>query len=184
MSLQARVEYLRREQKELLGLADHMEAALTLASQEDVAKHEDSLAQLRALEPRFQGIGEHCHSEERIVESTFHEHASKRERANNDDQHQQILRKLGDFRDDLRFATVDRLRELCVSGKELIGTVRAHVASESRVLDRIVGCNRLRDKRRRISRKTSPVARPRVRSITKIAQRPVISYLMEDHPEI
>src|SRR5579871_1699407 len=97
MSLQSRVEYLRREQKELLGLADHMEAALTLASQENVGKHEDGLAQLRALEPRFQGIGEHCHFEERIAGSIFHEHANKRERANNDDQHQQILRKLGDF---------------------------------------------------------------------------------------
>lgn len=161
MALHARVEYLRREQKELLGLAGSIEAALTLASQEDVAKHEDSLAQLRALEPGFQGIAEHCHSEERIVESTFHAHASKKERVNNDEQHREILRKLGAFRDDLRFATVDRLHDVCVSGNELTRTLRAHVASESAVLNEIVGNAHPARTRMRAVRNTSRVARPR-----------------------
>ena len=186
MALHARVEYLRREQKELLGLAGRIEAALTLASQKEVAKHEDSLAQLRALEPGFQGIAEHCHSEERIVESTFHAHASKKERVNNDEQHREILRKLGAFRDDLRFATVDRLHDVCVSGNELTRTMRAHVASESAVLNEIVGnAHHPACKRVRAVRKTSRVARPRARSIRKPAQvRPGISYLLEDHPEL
>ena len=70
-----------------------IEAALALACQEDVAKHADSLAQLRALEPGFPGIAEHCHSEERIVESTFHAHASKKECVKNDEQHREILRQ-------------------------------------------------------------------------------------------
>jgi hypothetical protein len=185
MALHARVEYLRREQKELLGLAGRIEAALTLASQKEVAKHEDSLAQLRALEPGFQGIAEHCHSEERIVESTFHAHASKKERVNNDEQHREILRKLGAFRDDLRFATVDRLHDVCVSGNELTRTLRAHVASESAVLNEIVGNAHPARTRMRAVRNTSRVARPRARSIRKPAQvRPGISYLLEDHPEL
>lgn len=185
MALHARVEYLRREQKELLGLMDRIEAALALASQQNVAKHEDSLAQLRALEPGFQGVAEHCHSEERIMESTFHAHASKKECVKNDEQHREILRKLAAFRDDLRFATVDRLYDVCVSGNELTRSLRSHVASESAVLDEIGGDAHLRRKRVQSVRKASRVARPRTRSIRKCAQvRPGISYLLEDHPEL
>ena len=177
------MEYLRREQKELLGLAGNIEAALILASQEDVAKHEDSLAQLRALEPGFQGIAEHCHSEERIVESTFHAHASKKERVKNDEQHRAILRKLGAFREELRFATVDRLHDVCVSGNELTRTLRAHIARELAVLTEIA--EKAQPTRKRTVRKTSRVTRSRVRSIHKRAQaRPGISYLLEDHPEL
>lgn len=185
MALYARMEYLRREQKELLGWVDRIEAALALASEEDVAKHEVSLARLRALQPRFQGIAEHCHSEERIVESTFHAHASKRERIKNEEQHREILRKLAAFRDDLRFATVDRLHDVCVSGNELTRTLRSHMASESAVLDEIAGDSHPVRKRIRPVRKASRVARPRTRSIRKRAQvRPGISYLLEDHPEL
>ena len=185
MALHARMEYLRREQKELLGLVGRIEAALTLASQENVAKHEVSLARLRALEAGFQGIAEHCHSEERIVESTLHAHASKKERVKNNEQHREILRQLGAFRDDLRFATVDRLHDVCVSGNELTRALRAHVASESAVLDEIAGDAHPERTRIRSVRKASRVARTRTRSIRKRAQvRPGISYLLEDHPEL
>jgi hypothetical protein len=185
MTLHTRVEYLHREQKELLGLVGRIEAALALASQEDVGKHEDSLAQLRAFEPGLQGIAEHCHSEERIVESTFHAHASKKERVKNDEQHREILRKLAAFRDDLRFATVDRLHDVCVSGNELTRTLRSHMASESAILDEICKDAHPRRKRVQPARKASRVARPRTRSIRKRAQvRPGISYLLEDHPEL
>jgi hypothetical protein len=50
MALRARVEYLRKERKELLELGEHIEEALTMASREDVPSHEDSLGRLRALE--------------------------------------------------------------------------------------------------------------------------------------
>ena len=185
MALRARVEYLRREHKELLKLAERIEAALTVASQEDVTRHQDGLVRLRVLEPDLQGIAEHCHSEERIVESTIHAHASKKERVNNDEQHRQILRKLGPFRDDLRFATVDRLHDVCVSGNELTRTLRAHVASESAILNEIAGKAQPARKRIRAAKQTSRVTLPRARSTRGRAQTgPGISYLMEDHPEL
>jgi hypothetical protein len=184
MGLHDRLAYLRREQKELLGLADRMEAALAAASREDVSRREESLARLRALEPGFRGIAEHCHSEERIVESTFHALACKIELASNDEQHREILRKLEAFRDDLRFATVDRLHAVCVSGSELTRMLRAHLKNESAVIDKIAGTADSVRKRRRASKNTSRVLQPRAQSIRKQTQaRPIISYLLEDHPE-
>jgi len=187
MALRARVEYLRREHDELLKLVERIEAALALASQEGIAKHEDSLARLRALEAGFQGIAEHCHSEERIVESTFHAHASKKERVKNDEQHREILRKLGAFRDELQFATVDRLHDVCVCGDDLTRTLRTHVTNESEVLDRIAGKAQPARKREpiRAAKQSSRVRFPRARSTRGRAHAgPGISYLMEDHPEL
>lgn len=184
MALRVRVEYLRREYKELLKVVARIEAALALASEEGVAKHEDSLARLRALEAGFHGMAEHCHAEERIVESTFHAHASKKERVENDEQHREILRKLAVFRDELRFATVDRLHEVCVSGNDLTRALQTHLADESEVLDRIAGKAQPARKRKPVrAKQTSPVTRPR--STCGQAQAgPGISYLMEDHPEL
>lgn len=181
------MEYLGREQKELLGLAGNIEAALPLASQENVAKHEDSLAQLRALEAGLQGIAEHCHSEERVVASAFHAHASKKERVKNDEQHREILRKLRAFPEELQFATVDRLYDVCVSGDDLTRTLRTHVTNESEVLDRIAGRVQPARKRKpiRAAKQTSRVTLPRARSTRGRAHAgPGISYLMEDHPEL
>jgi len=187
MALRARVEYLRREHKGLLKLVERMEAALALASQEDIAKREDSLARLRALEAGFHGIAEHCHAEERIVESTYHAHASKKERVKNDEQHRQILQKLGAFRDELQFATVDRLHDVCVSGNDLAGMLRTHVTDESKVLDRIARKAQPSRKRKpiRAAKQTSRVTLPGARSARERAHAgPGISYLMEDHPEL
>jgi hypothetical protein len=96
MVLGHRVEYLREEHKGL-ELADRIEAALTLASRKESADHEKSVAELRALEHGFSGIVEHCHAEERIVESTFHHYLGERERSRIDEQHREILRAVGEF---------------------------------------------------------------------------------------
>jgi hypothetical protein len=137
MALRHRIEYLRKEHKGLLELARHIEAALELAGREAVRDHELGLAQLRENEHSLSGVVEHCHADERIVESTLHEYAGEKERARNQEEHQDLLRKLATFRDELRFATVDRLRGASIAGHEFVRTLQTHVAGESELLDQI-----------------------------------------------
>ena len=187
MALRARVEYLRKERKELLELVDRIEEALTLAYGEDVPGHEDGLARLRALERKFEGIAEHCHSEERIVESTLHELATQKERIQNDEQHREILRKLAAFRTDLQFATVDRLREVCVTGNDMVSALRTHVGCEADILERILGKARS-TRRRKLGSAGRPVVQLAPRKPRVVCKRTQehshLSYLMEDHPEL
>jgi len=138
MKLIPRVEYLRKEHQGLLELARRIEAGLELASGDAVRDHELGLSQLRENEHRLNGVVEHCHAEERIVESTLHEYAAENERAIIEEEHQDLLRKLSTFRDELRFATVDRLQSTSIAGYEFVRTLQTHVARESELLDQIV----------------------------------------------
>jgi hypothetical protein len=138
MALKHRIEYLRKEHKGLLELAARIEAALTLAGRQAVLDHEKSLAQLRESEDSLGGVVEHCHADERIVESTLHKYAGEKERAKSEEEHRDLLRNLATFRDELRFATVDRLRGTIIAGHEFARTLQAHVAGESKLLDQIV----------------------------------------------
>ncbi len=144
MALIHRVEYLRKEHKGLLELARRIEAALALAGRQAVLDHEQSLAQLRECEHSLGGVVEHCHADDRIVESTLHEYAGENERAKNEEEHRDLLRKVATFRDELRFATVDRLREASIAGHEFVRTLQTHVAGESELLDQIVPVRPLR----------------------------------------
>jgi hypothetical protein len=138
MALRHRVEYLRTEHKELLQLADRVEAALARATHKDFPDHQKCLAELRALEHGFNGIVEHCHSENRIVESTFHQYLNQNERVRVDEEHGKIVRTLAEFREELRFATVDRMTAMIIPGMQLVSELRAHIANEAELLDQIV----------------------------------------------
>lgn len=138
MALIHRIEYLRKEHQGLLELARRIESALELAGREPVRDHELGLAQLRENEHSLRGVVEHCHADERIVESTLHEYACENERARSQEEHWDLLRKLSTFRDELRFATVDRLQSTSIAGHEFVRTLQTHVARESELLDQIV----------------------------------------------
>jgi hypothetical protein len=189
MALRHRVGYLRKEHKGLLELADKIEAALTLASSKEFPDHEKSVVELRALEHRFSGIVEHCHAEERIVESTFHHYLGERERSRIDEQHREILRALGEFREDLRFATVDRMKETGVTGSEVVRKLREHIAGESELLDRIIrqsvpgGKHKAGKKPCRV-RHRARKHRTHAAIIRSQEERLNMPYTMEPHPEL
>ena len=188
MALRHRVAYVRKEHKGLLDLARHIEVALALAGKESVRGHEQSLAKLRKLEDHLRGVVEHCHADERIVESTLHEYAGESERAKNEEEHRDVLRKLATFRDELRFATVDHLQGTRIAGQEFLGTLQTHVAGESELLKRIVA-KELPTRKRKRSKKAHRPTRVPCRTVRQqprgqTVDRPHLSYLMEEHPEL
>lgn len=189
MALRHRITYLRKEHQELVKLADRIEKALTLASGKDFPGHEQGLAQLRALEHGFAGIVEHCHSEDRIVESTFHHYLNKGERLRLDEDHGKIVRALAEFREELRFATVDRTMAVIIPGMDLVQQLRAHIVHEGGLLDRIarsVVVTRKFAKRKETSRRRTAAAKgqPPKQKARGREEPHVVPYTMEPHPEL
>jgi Hemerythrin HHE cation binding domain len=189
MARRHRVEYLRKEHQGLLDLADRIEEAIALACHKEFTDHEKSLAELRSLEHGFSGIVEHCHAEDRIVESTLYHYVGEAERSRMDEEHSEIVRTLGEFREELRFATVDRTKEMIVSGRELLGKLRAHVANEAALLDRIAGQSARDGKRKpakkpRHARRAARTNRTRTTRTQSGEERPNIPYTLEPHPEL
>ena len=189
MALRHRITYLRKEHQELVNLADRIEKALTLASGKDFSRLEHGLAQLRALEHGFAGIVEHCHSEDRIVESTFHHYLNKSERLRLDEEHGKIVRALAEFREELRFATVDRTMAMIIPGMDLVQQLRGHVVFEEGLLDRIarsVVVPRRPAKRKKTSRQRAapPQGQPPKQKARGREEPHVVPYTMEPHPEL
>jgi hypothetical protein len=137
MALNHRVEYLRKEHEQLLNLASKVEKALESASKNDIAAHLKSLDELRSLEHGLSGIVEHCHAEDRIVESTYHRSLQQNERDRIDAEHERIIRAVTNFREELKFATTDRTMAMIIPGMDVVNLLRAHIAYEREMLGRI-----------------------------------------------
>lgn len=137
MAIIGRFEYLQSEENEILSATKRMEEALQLAAAEEFSKRIKGLLELRALEHAFDGIGEHCHSEERIVESTFRHYSGGEEYSRVVTEHAELLRLLYNFREELEFATADSTASLIPSGKELVRRTREHIDFEKKMLERI-----------------------------------------------
>jgi hypothetical protein len=137
MAVHDRIRYLRKEHEELLHVADKIEEMLGCAAKTDVAERLKGVMGLRSLEHGLAGIVEHCHAEDRIVESTYHHSLQLNERGRIDAEHEQILRTTTDFREELKFATVDRTMAMIPPGIDLVNRLRAHIAYEREMLNRI-----------------------------------------------
>ena len=133
---ETRFEYLTSEQTEILRAIKRMETAFELAGDKDFSKRIKGLLELRTLEHAYDGIAEHCHSEERIVESTFRHYASKTEYSQIVAGHSELLRLLYNFREELEFATADSTTSLIPLCKELVGRIREHIGFEKELLER------------------------------------------------
>jgi len=133
-----RMEYLREEHEGLLDLANRIEKLLESASKSDYAKRLSSLAELRSLAHTLAGVVEHCHAGDRIVESTYYQSLRQYERARVDAEHQQLLHIVASFKEELKFATVDRTMAMILPGMELVNHLRSHISFERDVLGRIV----------------------------------------------
>lgn len=187
MALRDRIAYLRTEHAKLLELAENVAGVLALASSTNFPEQQKSLAELRAFHHAFDGIAEHCHAENRIVESIYQRYLKERERAQIKTEHQAILRALGEFREELRFATADRTASLVAPGTELVNVLRRHVAHEEEWLGRIAksgtagkratahGQARTALKKRRQTRRRNADAQD---------EHPCVPYTMEPHPEL
>jgi hypothetical protein len=137
MPLNSRFEYLETEQEKILNATERIEKALELAGNEEFSKRVKGLLELRALSHVFDGIGEHCHSEERIVQSTFRRFLDGPEYSRVVAEHTELLRLLNNFREELEFATADSAGTIIPSGKELIRRIREHIIYERTLLERI-----------------------------------------------
>lgn len=188
MALSHRIEYLRKEHKELLNLARRIEEALEAASKNDVAEHLKSLNELRSLEHGLTGIVEHCHAEDRIVESTYHQSLQQDERDRINAEHEQIIRAVTNFREELKFATTDRTMAMILPGMDVVNLLRAHIAYEQEMLGRIAGLRKpmksaagmKKAARRAHGKKRRHAAKQKTE--TKAAD--VLPYTLEPHPEL
>ena len=188
MALRDRIGYLRKEHKELLQLTDEIESALAVGSKAEFPEHQECLNKLRGLEHGFQGIEEHCHAEERVVESTYHHYANSAERLRLNAEHADIERALADFREELRFATADRTATLRGPGVALVTRLRAHIAHEERLL-RSIRKSAARRQRARKNRHSKPTTAERNGVTARPSRRALkanrfIPYTMEPHPEL
>ena len=188
MQLRHRMEYLRREHEELLNLANRIEKLLESASSSDFEEHLKSLPALRSLEHGLAGIVEHCRREERIIESTYHHSLQLEELARMDAEHEQIVRLVRNFREELKYATADRTMAMILPGMELVKWLRAHIAYEREMLGRIAG---LRKSRVRSSEKKKTGKESRSKARRPIAKRKartkaihLLPYTLEPHPEL
>jgi hypothetical protein len=188
MGLRYRMQYLRKEHEELLYLADRIEKMLESASKNDFAEHLKSLAGLRSLEHGLAGIVEHCHAENRIVESTYHQYLQQDERARIDAEHEQIIGAVTSFREELKFATADRTMAMILPGMDVINLVRAHIAYERELLGRIT---ELGNPPKRAARRRKPIKRAHAAKRRYVARRKpetkamnVLPYTLEPHPEL
>jgi hypothetical protein len=130
MAVYDRIQYLRKELQELLHLAEKIEKMLELVSKNDFADHLKGFTGLRSLEHDLAGIAEHSHAENHIVESSYHQYLQPDDRSRIDVEHEQILRAVSDFREELKFATADRTMAMIVPGMGVVNRLRAHMAYE------------------------------------------------------
>jgi hypothetical protein len=137
MTFSTRMLYLKLEQDEMLRILDRVDEALKQATSEDFESRLKALADLHSLERGLTGIGEHCRSEDRVVESTFRHYLNQPEYARMNAEHAEILRLLSNFRNELEFATADSTAVLVPLGKELTTYVRAHLSYERKILESV-----------------------------------------------
>jgi len=188
MALHNRVEYLRKEHEELVHLSDRIEKLLESASKNDVAEHLKSLTGLRALEHGLAGIVEHCHAENRIVESTYHHYLPQGDCTRIDAEHEQLIRAITNFREELKFATTDRTMAIILPGMDVVNRLRAHIAYERELLARIAKMRKSPQgavgTRKAGKRGHERKRRQTTRRNTVAQSTNVIPYTLEPHPEL
>jgi hypothetical protein len=188
MALHHRIEYLGKEHQELLNLADRIEKLLESASKRDFSEHVKSLTELRSLDHGLTGIVEHCRAEDRIIEFAYQQYLQPDERARVDAEHEELIRLVTNFREELKFATADRTMAMILPGMDVVKCLRTHIAYEHELLGRIAKLGnhakrvvgRQETTRRVRQRKRRRIARRRAR--TKVPR--VVPYTLEPHPEL
>lgn len=188
MELSHRVEILLKEHKTLLLLADRIEKSLESASKKDFKAHLRGLAGLRSLEHGLAQVVRHCQVQDSIVNLMSEHYTQPEERARIGAEHEQILRLVSDFIEELKFATPDRTMAMILPGMDVVKWLRAHIAYEQELLNRIARFRELPTKCEG-SKKTSKSVRQKAKR--HIAKRKpqtkrihLLPYTLEPHPEL
>jgi hypothetical protein len=188
MEFRQRIGYLREEQEVLLNLAARIEKLLESASSNDFSERVKSLLELRSLEPRLAGIVEHCHAGRRLVESVDVSHLQPEERARIEAEHEQIIRVVDNFREELKCTTVDRTMAMILPGMDVVKWLRAHVAYERELLGRTAELERHRKKTagKKKTVKTGHEKKSRHIAKQKTSEKAadILPYTLESHPEL
>lgn len=138
MALRHLIQYLRTEHQALLSLAARLDKLLTSASKNDFTEHSKSLSALRSLERGLLGVVRHCSEQDRDVESTYLHYLHQEDRARIADEHEQLIRAVTNFREELKCATPDRTMAMILPGMDVVNRLRSHIAYEQEMLGRIM----------------------------------------------
>jgi hypothetical protein len=145
MVLHQRIQYLRKEHEELEHLLDTLHEFLEMTGSENFEQRAKGLSELRAMDHHLTAILEHCHSEDRAVQSLYDRYVQDAERARINREHRELILLVERFRDELKFATVDHTITLTLWGKELVNRMHSHTAYEDILLNRIDALSALPD---------------------------------------
>jgi hypothetical protein len=177
-----RIQSLRKEHERLLHLVGGIEKMLDLASKNVFSEHLKSLKGLQSLELRLASVEKHCYAEEHI-ERTFQHFLQEDERARIDAEHEQIIRAVKNFREELKFATADRTMAMILPGMDVVKSLRPHIAFEREMLDRIVPSSGAQKPIRRKRQKGKRALG--TKSKRKIGVKATyVPYTLEPHPEL
>ena len=137
MVLHQHLQHLRKEHKELLQVADAIEGVVGTAAKTDFAERSTCLAKLRSLNKGLADIVKHCHTEDRLIETAYHEYLRPDEWARTNSEHERIIRTVTNFREELKFVTADRTMAMILPGLDVVNLLRAHIAFEEKLLNRL-----------------------------------------------
>ena len=188
MALRSLIQYLRKEHGDLQHLADRIERMLESASKKDFLEHWKSLTGLRSLEHGLVRVVAHCRTKDRSVESTYHLFLQQADLARMGIEHEQIIRAVTNFREELKCATADRTMAMIVPGMDVVNRLRTHIAYERELLGRIVELasptNGALD-RRKTGKRARGIQIKRTAKRTRGAKATsVLPYTLEPHPEL
>lgn len=188
MALRHLIQYLRIEHQGLLNLATRLDKLLTAASKNDFAEHSRSLSALRSLERGLLGVVRHCSEQDRDVESTYLHYLHQDERARIAEEHEQLVRAVTNFREELKCATPDRTMAMILPGMDVVIRLRSHISYEQEMLGRIM---EVAVPSRPVVRKKESVKKPHTKHRKHAARRKPapeesahLPYTMELHPEL
>ena len=188
MALRHLIQYLRAEHQALHNLAARLDKLLTAASKNDFAEHSKSLSALRSLERGLLGIVRHCSEQDRDVESTYLHYLNQDDRTRIAEEHEQLIRAVTNFREELKCATPDRTMAMILPGMEVVSRLRSHIAYEQEMLGRIM---EVAVASRPAVRKKEPLKKPHKKHRKHAVRRKLapeeaapLPYTMELHPEL
>jgi len=177
------IQSLRKDHEKLLYLAGRIEQMLELASKNVFSEHLKSLKGLQSLELEFASVEKHCYVEECTIERTFQHSLQEDERARIEAEHEQIIGALKNFLEEMKFATADRTMAMILPGMDVVKRLRAHIAYEQEMLDRIVPSSGAQKPVRRRRQKGKRALG--TKSKRKIGVKAThVPYPLEPHPEL
>jgi hypothetical protein len=182
-----RIQYLRKEHENFFRLAQMLEKMLELASTNVFAGHVKGLKALQSLERGLASIEKHCHVEDSAIDTAYQQSLQQEERARINAEHEQLIRAVKSFQEELKCATADRTMAMILPGMDVVKLLRAHIAYEQELLGRIAPLTRTRDAikiKRQKGKRPIAINRKHSRKPRRSVKGTYLPYTLEPHPEL